>query len=171
VSTTDEDRATIANLQRSIEGHLESVLALTAKLDAFRTKCPGCRCRLLPGEACWCCEADVDAPDLEWCPPSALPTAPMAPTSSALVPSRKIDLGAALEAATEAAGAASEVTTEAVPPCRHPRCTPAFDEAAASGLSVEEVRRRWPRFCGPCPDCGASVIHYASTAHYVLGDW
>ena len=169
MSTTDEDRATIADLQRLIAGHRDSVLALTAKLDAFRVKCPGCRCRLLPGETCRCCEADVevDAPDWEWCPPSALPTAPTAPTASAPVPPREIDLGAALEAAT----VTSEVTSEAVPPCRHPRCTPAFDEAAARGLSAEEVRKRWPRFYGPCPDCNTTVIHYASTAHYVLGDW
>jgi hypothetical protein len=43
--------------------------------------------------------------------------------------------------------------------------------AAARGLSAEEVRKRWPRFYGPCPDCNTTVIHYASTAHYVLGDW
>jgi hypothetical protein len=46
-----------------------------------------------------------------------------------------------------------------------------YHEAAARGLSAEEVRKRWPRFYGLCPDCNTEVIHYASTAHYVLGDW
>lgn len=38
-----------------------------------------------------------------------------------------------------------------------------------------EVRRRWPRgqFTEevPCPSCGYVGIYYASTAHYVMGDW
>lgn len=57
-------------------------------------------------------------------------------------------------------------------PCEHPELPrPPFDAEAARGLSAEEVRKRWPRFYGPCPDCNTTVIHYASTAHYVLGDW
>lgn len=55
--------------------------------------------------------------------------------------------------------------------CGHPRTLPPFDEAAARGLSAEEVRRRWPRFWGACPDCGAQVITYASVGHFVAGDW
>lgn len=61
-----------------------------------------------------------------------------------------------------------------VPPgyyCTHAKCLPAFDEAAAKGLDEYEVRRRWPRFSGACPDCGCSVIAYASTMHYIAGDW
>lgn len=57
------------------------------------------------------------------------------------------------------------------PQCKHPRCAVAFDEDAARGLSAEEVRKRWPRFYGLCPDCNTEVIRYASTAHRVLGDW
>ena len=55
--------------------------------------------------------------------------------------------------------------------CGHPRTLPPFDEAAARGLSAEEVRRRWPRFWGACPDCGAQVIAYASVGHFIAGDW
>lgn len=29
--------------------------AIQAELDQHRTKCDGCRCRLLPGEVCQCC--------------------------------------------------------------------------------------------------------------------
>lgn len=50
--------------------------------------------------------------------------------------------------------------------CKHPKTVPAFDEKAAKGLSAEEVRRRWPRFHGECPDCGASVIGYAVVAPF-----
>ena len=47
-----------------------------------------------------------------------------------------------------------------------------FDEQAARGLSVEQVRKRWPRGFGPCPHrCGWSGIYYASYAHYLYGDW
>lgn len=55
-------------------------------------------------------------------------------------------------------------------PCTHPRTVPVFDEAARS-LPADEVRRRYPRFEGPCPDCGALVIGYASAAHCLAGDW
>lgn len=38
--------------------------------------------------------------------------------------------------------------------------------------AAAEVRKRWPRLCGPCPyGCGYSGIYYASTAHYIMGDW
>lgn len=47
-----------------------------------------------------------------------------------------------------------------------------FDEEAAKGLPVDEIRKRWPRGWGPCPKgCGWDGIAYASTAHYVYGDW
>jgi hypothetical protein len=32
-------------------------------LEKFKTKCPTCRCRILPGEKCKCC-AEADVPDL-----------------------------------------------------------------------------------------------------------
>lgn len=56
-------------------------------------------------------------------------------------------------------------------PCSHAAATPKFDVKAAEGLSTEEIRKRWPRFFGPCPSCGASVIAYHSREHYVYGDW
>lgn len=56
--------------------------------------------------------------------------------------------------------------------CQHPNQAPVeFDEEAAQGLSVAEVRERWPRAVGPCPDCGERAIRYASMAHFVMGDW
>lgn len=64
------------------------------------------------------------------------------------------------------------MTTETDPTeCKHPKTLPAFDEAAARGLGAGEVRARWPRFYGPCPDCGAQMIAYASYLHYLMGDW
>lgn len=55
--------------------------------------------------------------------------------------------------------------------CKHVGVVVEFDEAAARGLSDTDVRARWPRFCGECTDCGCSLIKYASTMHYVMGDW
>lgn len=77
--------------------------------------------------------------------------------------------------------------------CTHPKCQPHFDEAAAKALLAEckhpanqdpldgmfglcrecigLVRQKWPRFWGECPDCGVSLIAYASAAHYTYGDW
>lgn len=47
-----------------------------------------------------------------------------------------------------------------------------FDHKEAKGLSVTEIRARWPRLYGPCPlGCGFDGIGYASSAHYILGDW
>lgn len=55
--------------------------------------------------------------------------------------------------------------------CRHKSVMPTFDEEAAKKLSAEEVRERWPRFDGTCPECGRRLILYASYAQYILGDW
>jgi hypothetical protein len=57
--------------------------------------------------------------------------------------------------------------------CDHPRCVPpnGFDAAAATALTAEEVRERWPRWWGPCPDCGGHVIGYKSRSHAYAGDW
>lgn len=47
-----------------------------------------------------------------------------------------------------------------------------FDAEAAGGLDEYAVRKRWPRLFGACPKgCGYSGIAYASTAHYIAGDW
>ena len=48
---------------------------------------------------------------------------------------------------------------------------PTFDEEAAKSLPIAEIRLRWPRGCSPCPDCGATIIKYASFKHYLYGDW
>jgi len=55
--------------------------------------------------------------------------------------------------------------------CKHARCTVAFDRAAAAGLSAARVRKRWPRWDGPCPDCGLRMLKYASSDHFFYGDW
>ena len=47
-----------------------------------------------------------------------------------------------------------------------------FDEAAATTMSADEVREKYPRLFGTCPKgCGYVGIAYASFAHYVYGDW
>jgi hypothetical protein len=38
-------------------------------------------------------------------------------------------------------------------------------------VNYDDVLARFPRFYGRCPDCGASLIKYASWAHYGAGDW
>lgn len=57
--------------------------------------------------------------------------------------------------------------------CRHESVKVEFDEedCKSHNYSSEEVQRRWPRFHGICPDCGKLLIKYASTAHYIWGDW
>lgn len=55
--------------------------------------------------------------------------------------------------------------------CTHDGAKVEFDEEAAKGLSVAEIRQRWPRFYGACPDCGRLIIKYASFMHYGMGDW
>lgn len=55
--------------------------------------------------------------------------------------------------------------------CDHVYPLPSFDEDAARGMDPYEVRKRWPRYSGPCPNCGQPIVSYASIAHYVAGDW
>lgn len=57
------------------------------------------------------------------------------------------------------------------PACEHKLISPPYDEQAAKGLSVHEVRERWPRFDGICPECRQKVIVYASFLHFLRGDW
>lgn len=64
---------------------------------------------------------------------------------------------------------------EAQDSCEHLKCEVSFDEEEAKRLgdaaTTEEVRKRWPRFMGECPDCKSQLIKYASYAHYIYGDW
>ena len=55
--------------------------------------------------------------------------------------------------------------------CTHYKVMPKFDEEAAKGLDCYEVRKRWPRFYGECPDCKQTGVYYASYMHYLMGDW
>jgi ssDNA-binding Zn-finger/Zn-ribbon topoisomerase 1 len=55
--------------------------------------------------------------------------------------------------------------------CTHENVKVEFDEEAAKGMDEYQVRERWPRFFGNCPDCGVMLIKYASTAHFIYGDW
>jgi len=55
--------------------------------------------------------------------------------------------------------------------CPHAQIMPEFDAEAAKGLSAAEVKRRWPRYEGVCPDCGQGGAFYASYEHYLMGDW
>lgn len=51
--------------------------------------------------------------------------------------------------------------------CPCGKVTVTFDEKAAKNLPAVVVRKRWPR--GNCSEC--KVIVYASTQHFVQGDW
>lgn len=45
-------------------------------------------------------------------------------------------------------------------------------EIIAGNPARTEIRKRWPRLCGPCPKgCGYVGISYASPQHYIAGDW
>lgn len=55
--------------------------------------------------------------------------------------------------------------------CEHKNVIPEFDEDDARDLSPIEVRKKYPRFFGTCPDCGSNVIAYASFEHFIAGDW
>ncbi len=55
--------------------------------------------------------------------------------------------------------------------CTHKSVMPEYDEEAAKGLSAEEIRKRWPRFHGRCPDCNQMVILYACVDQYIMGDY
>jgi len=57
------------------------------------------------------------------------------------------------------------------PKCDHNSSVPEFDEVASFGLEEKEIRRRWPRFFGICPDCQERVILYANEKHFIRGDW
>lgn len=55
--------------------------------------------------------------------------------------------------------------------CPHEKVQPTFDERTARDCSAKMVRKLWPRFDGTCPDCEQHLILYASTAHFIYGDW
>lgn len=43
---------------------------------------------------------------------------------------------------------------------------------APGPMQTQTIRTLWPRLFGPCPKgCGFNGIAYASTAHFVYGDW
>ena len=48
-----------------------------------------------------------------------------------------------------------------------------FDEEDAKKIGdAYEIRKKYPRGWGPCPKgCGYNGIAYASTLHYLMGDW
>lgn len=55
--------------------------------------------------------------------------------------------------------------------CTHQNVVVEFDQEAAKNMKDFDIRTRWPRFNGACPDCGRRIIKYASQAHYIYGDW
>lgn len=86
----------------------------------------------------------------------------------------RIALRKRLDAAKAHDAAKGHPTEVFVAPSTNAACTHGlvFDVDAARGLSVEEVRKRWPRLMGTCPKgCGFHGIAYVSMVHYVYGDW
>lgn len=56
--------------------------------------------------------------------------------------------------------------------CTHDSVDVAYDSELAKKMpSATEVRQKYPRFDGTCPDCGTGLIKYASFEHYIMGDW
>lgn len=55
--------------------------------------------------------------------------------------------------------------------CEHKSAIPQIEDEELKGLSSQEVRKRYPRFSGKCPDCGCQLVAYASWMHYLAGDW
>jgi hypothetical protein len=55
--------------------------------------------------------------------------------------------------------------------CKHEKHIPKFDSELAKNMSWIEVREKFPRYYGKCEECGESLIAYASTEHFVMGDW
>lgn len=55
--------------------------------------------------------------------------------------------------------------------CTHPQVMPQYRDADFENLSASEIKQKFPRFFGQCPDCGEQVILYSSTLHYIAGDW
>ena len=46
---------TLADLLKSRDDLKEQLSAVNIEIDRCRTKCPTCRCRILPGATCACC--------------------------------------------------------------------------------------------------------------------
>ncbi len=55
--------------------------------------------------------------------------------------------------------------------CTHAKCMPEFNEEEAEKMTAKQIREKYPRFQGICPDCGEQLIMYASTKQYIYGDY
>jgi hypothetical protein len=56
--------------------------------------------------------------------------------------------------------------------CQHSKLpTAIFDAEKAKTMTAFEVRQAYPRLIARCPDCGETVVRYASQEHYHAGDY
>lgn len=56
--------------------------------------------------------------------------------------------------------------------CRHVNMKlPNFDEGVNECKSWHEVRMRYPRYQGECPDCDKFLTVYANAEHRKAGNW
>lgn len=55
--------------------------------------------------------------------------------------------------------------------CEHKNINVPYDPVEAKNMTAEEIKLKFPRFWGNCPDCGQPMIAYASFEHYIAGDW
>lgn len=61
---------------------------------------------------------------------------------------------------------------ETVCACGHPFAEPPpIFPTDYTGLSVQEIREKYPRVTSTCASCGTTTVRYASYLHYIAGDW
>lgn len=62
----------------------------------------------------------------------------------------------------------TEVTGTA---CKHEPVVVPFNREMALTMSSWDIRETFPRFSGRCPQCGNTIVKYASHEHYTMGEW
>ncbi len=55
--------------------------------------------------------------------------------------------------------------------CKHEKVPEPFFDETNINHSSDIIKQIYPRIVEKCPDCGSTVIKYASFMHYIAGDW
>jgi hypothetical protein len=61
--TPEETNREIAHLKSLKDSLSMQMRDVQSALDRFRVKCPTCRCRILPGDVCFCCADRAETED------------------------------------------------------------------------------------------------------------